>query len=414
MRTLGLGMPSDVRTCAARRRAAAFAFAVGSLGAGCGASNGSNVDGTSLDGTGGLLSSGGAATAGGSGGTTTAVGGSIGVSGSSAASASGGTLSFGTGGTLALGAGGTAGSGGTADASTPVTYPPLNPAQIGTPAQIQSTRAFSLAESPLWDPCGHQLLFVDVVASNIYSLKADGAITVFASNTNNANGIAFDVNGSLILAQMGGRPGHIARLDRTGKITRIDPPAPGGAPLHTPDDVIVRSDGTIYFTDGDFPPIGSIDLSLLPVYGFKPGAAMLSNYGTVAGPNGIELSPDEKTLYVDAYFGGSVVTYSVAPDGTLAKGPTFASGLSNPDSLCLDAAGNLYVGVSAGLQVFRPDGTKVALIPVPSTQGTTNCTFGGQDGKTLYISAWTKLLKVENMPIPGLDWVVNRKRLGCM
>jgi gluconolactonase len=175
----------------------------------------------------------------------------------------------------------------------------------------------------------------------------------------------------------------------------------------------VRSDGTIYFSDGDFPPIGQFNFGQLPVYQLPPGGKALVNGGTVGGPNGVELSPDEKTLYVDAYFEGSVVKFDVAADGTLKKGAALATGLANPDSLCLDADGNLYVGVSTGLQVLSPDGSTVKLIPVMSNQGVTNCTFGGDDGKTLYITAWSTLWKVDNMPVAGLDWTVNRKRLGC-
>jgi gluconolactonase len=343
-----------------------------------------------------------------------------GSGGAGATTAAGGTMGAGGGGGAAgqsTGGGGAAGSDGGAPGAggtMPVTYPTLDAStQFGTPAQIPSTQAFTLAEGPVWDPCGKRVLFTDVNASTIYELKSDGSIGAFATGTSNANGIAFDIDGSLILAQMGGNPGHIARRDKTtGVITAIEPP--GGPRLHTPDDVIVRSDGTIYFSDGDFPPIGTFNLGQLPVYALKPGASMLTNGGTVAGPNGVELSPDETTLYVDAYFEGSVYKFAVAADGGLTKGTTIATGLSSPDSLCLDAAGNLYVGVTQGIQVIRSDGTKLKLIPVTGVQATTNCTFGGDDGKTLYITAWTKIFKVDAMPIPGLDWVVNRKRLGCM
>jgi gluconolactonase len=141
---------------------------------------------------------------------------------------------------------------------------------------------------------------------------------------------------------------------------------------------------------------------------------MLKNGGTVSGPNGIELSPDEMTLYVDGYSEGAVWPFAVAMDGSLTKAASaLATGLTSADSLCLDAAGNLYVGVSTGLQVLRPDGSMVKLIPV-SARATTNCTFGGDDGKTLYITAWTDVFKVDNMPIPGLDWVVGMKRAKCM
>jgi gluconolactonase len=297
----------------------------------------------------------------------------------------------------------------------------LDASQIGNPMQVSA--GYTLAENPLWDPCGHQLLFVDVEGGGgrgvIHSLGADGHVSDFMTNTANTNGMAFDIDGSLIMTQMGGRPGHVARRDKSGAVQQIDPP---GSMLHTPDDVIVRSDGTIYFTDGDFCPVGNLlgFNARLPFYMIRPGTSTLVNCGTVSGPNGIELSPDEKTLYVDGYGEGTVWKFDVAADGTVTRAATpFASGLANPDSLCLDAAGNLYVGVATGLQVFRPDGTRVKLIPILSgttacpVTGTTNCTFGGDDGKTLYITNWTTLFKVEGMPIPGLDWVVNSKRLKC-
>jgi gluconolactonase len=334
-------------------------------------------------------------------------GGAVGSGGSTPAG------SGGMGGSMAVGEDGGGGSLDTGDAGgpEPVSYPALDAAQIGEPIMLSND--FTLAESPVWDPCGHQMLFTDVTASVIHTLSPSGQVGMFASNTGNANGIAYDIDGSLILAQMGGSPGHIARRDKAGKITVLEPA--GGPRLHTPDDVIVRSDGAIYFSDGDFYPIGNLlgAASILPVYMYKPGASALVNAAALSGPNGIEFSPDEKTLYVDAFGGGSVDTFSVAADGTLTPGAPVATGLDSPDSLCLDAAGNLYVGVKTGLWVARPDGTGIKLLAATNTRGTTSCGFGGDDGKTLYITAWTSIWKVENMPIPGQDWLVNQTRVKC-
>ncbi|HEY2735031.1 MAG TPA: SMP-30/gluconolactonase/LRE family protein, partial [Polyangiales bacterium] len=253
------------------------------------------------------------------------------------------------------------------------------------------------------------------------SLGADGKPAPFVTDTNWTNGIAFDLDGSLIMAEMGGSTGHgrIARRDTAGTLSVLVDKDPSGNPLHTVDDVTVGSDGTIYFSDGDFAHGTTYTslgyLSQDPVYALKPGTGMrtLLKGDTVAGPNGIELSPDEKTLYVDGYGDGNVWKFNLGSDGTPKKSGSLVSGLSNPDSLCLDAAGNLYVGVSAGLQVLKPDGTKVSVIAVASAKGVTNCAFGGDDGKTLYITAWTGLWKVDAMPIPGLDWTVDQARVKC-
>lgn len=397
------------------------------LALGCSGGNGSTPDSTLTEaekaggqatamGTGGIaaqdnaMGTGGLADSQSSGGQT-AGGLDTGASGGGASGA-GTSGAMGAGGSDAQNSGGIAStSGGASDGGSSSNAGGLDASQIGAPVMISN--AFSLAESPLWDPCNHQLLFTDVTASTIHALGADGQVNVYQSNTSNANGIAWDVDGSLILAQMGGSPGHIARLGKDGNIQVLEPP--GSPVLHTPDDTIVRSDGTIYFTDGDFAPIGTLlgFAALLPIYMLKPGATSLVNVGFVSGPNGIEFSPDERTLYVSAYGAGTVNAFPVNGDGTLGTGSLAASGLINPDSLCLDAEGNLYVAVSTGIQVVRPDSSKVTLIPINSASGTTSCGFGGDDGKTLYISAWTSLWKVEGMPIPGQDWLVNEARLSC-
>jgi gluconolactonase len=340
-----------------------------------------------------------------------------GMAGAGASSATAGMGAAGAGAQVAgAGAGAGAGSGGS-DSSSVTPYPPLEADTIGTPMQIAS--GFALAESPLWDPCDNRLLFSDVSASGggvINALGADGKVSQFMKATGNTNGIAWDVDGSLILAQMAG---HVARRDRSGMVTTIDAP---GTMLNTPDDVVVRSDGTIYLSDGDFCPVGSLlgYTRALPVYTIKPGTTMLINSGTVRGPNGIELSPDEKTLYVNGYGEGNIWRFDVMQDGSLMKqAQPFVTGLTDPDSMCLDAAGNLYVAVSAGIQVIRPDGTKLKLISVRGPAGSctkagaTNCTFGGEDGKTLYITTWTTLWKIDGMPIPGLDWLVGKQRAQC-
>ena len=297
-------------------------------------------------------------------------------------------------------------------------YPLLQAADIGMPSVVLD--GFTLTESPLWDHCGAQLLFTDVQGGTgstgvIHTVSASGELGLLMSGTTNTNGIALDLDGSLVLAQMGDG-GHLARRDRAGEVQVLEPD--GSPNLHTPDDVIVRSDGTIYFSDGDFAPIGSLFgyLSSLPIYILRPGATELVSAGSIVGPNGLEFSPDEKTLYASAYGADRVEQFSVAADGTLTQGDPLIPSLLSADSLCVDAAGNVYVGSRDGLDVVRPNGEEILLIPIPGgslTTGTTSCTFGGDEGTTLFITSWTTLYRIDDMPIPGQDWLVNRDRAHC-
>lgn len=294
----------------------------------------------------------------------------------------------------------------------PSEFARLEADQFGTPALIANT--FSLAEGPVWDPCTKRLLFVDVEARQIHTLESDGSVGVYFEPTNYANGLAFDPQGRLLMAEMGGgKGGGISRLNRALELETVINHDPACGMLNTTDDLVVRSDGTIYFTDPVIAHGNYLGFSLTakPIYRLEPGSGrrVLVREGQASLPNGIRLSPDETTLYAVGYLEGRVRRFAVAEDGSLTEAATpFATGLTTPDSMCVDAAGNLYVGVSRGLQVFRSDGSAVTLIPIASSSGTTNCAFGGEDGKTLFITAWSSLWQLDNVPIPGNDWERNR------
>jgi gluconolactonase len=294
----------------------------------------------------------------------------------------------------------------------PVDWPPLAEAQIGEPVLISD--AFSLAEGALWDPCLGALLFTDADTAVIHKLVPPDQISDFRTDSNYANGINFDPQGRLLIAEMGANTssGRITRVDRTGALEVVVDKGPGGIALHTTDDLIARSDGTIYFTDPVFPhgPSAGVELfAALPIYRLTPQGEVIEE-STTRGPNGIVLSPDEKHLYVSSFFGDQVFVFDVAEDGALSGKTPLITGVDQSDSMCIDAAGNLYVGMNLGVGVFRPDGTAVTTIPIGVD--VTNCGFGGDDGKTLYITAWTSLYRVDAMPIPGLDWQVSQ-RMRC-
>ncbi|MEY4515204.1 MAG: hypothetical protein RLZZ450_7326, partial [Pseudomonadota bacterium] len=192
-----------------------------------------------------------------------------------------------------------------------------------------------------------------------------------------------------------------------------------GEPLNTPDDLAVRSDGTLYFTDPTFgqalaqgrfsarAPQGVYRLT-------RDGVLHLEDQ-SLGGPNGVVFSPDEKTLYVSYTTSGSIAAFSVAADGSLGKKITFASALT-PDSMCVDAQGNVYVATLLGLSVFGPGGgMPIGTIPVGGDVAT-NCAFGGVDQKTLFITSHSALTliaapvrpggsslsKIEQMPVAGM------------
>jgi gluconolactonase len=286
---------------------------------------------------------------------------------------------------------------------------------LGKPKLI--SKGLTLAESPVWDHCGQRFLLVDVEKRAIHAYVPGGAITKAFGPTNYANGMIYDSDGSLLLAEMGGGAGgRITRLLDGGVAEVLADKSPSGAKLQTSDDLTLRSDGTLYFTDpiiSHGPYLGSLSaLGVQSFYRLSPpgpdGQRTITKAGDALQPNGIRLSPDEQLLYVSAYLEGRIKRYRVAADGALTEDGALVTGLTNPDSMCLDAAGNVYIGTKQGLQVIRADGKRLGVITIPSADGTTNCAFGGPDGTTLLVTAWTSVYLVEGLPIPGLDYLQNQ------
>jgi sugar lactone lactonase YvrE len=194
-----------------------------------------------------------------------------------------------------------------------------------------------------------------------------------------------------------------------------------GQEINTPDDITSRSDGVLYFTDPTFADNGqgfpALTLPLRSaqgVYRLTTDGVLHQEDSTTSGPNGVNLSPDEKTLYVSYSLTGQVAKFDVAADGSLSKKTTFATGAMLADSMCVDAGGNVYVGTFNGLAVFNPAGKSLGTISVGGLI-VTNCAFGGTDQRTLFITARTSatlsgappmgggaLYKIANMPVPGI------------
>lgn len=269
-------------------------------------------------------------------------------------------------------------------------------------ARIQKIAGdFRFTEGPVWNRSGY-LLFSDIPANTIYKWVPSGTVTVFRSPSGNSNGLTYDKQRRLIACEHSTR--RVTRTEKDGSITvlaeRYD-----GKRLNSPNDVVVKSDGSIYFTD---PPYGiSPDQQELPfcgVYRISPKGELTLLVSDFSRPNGLAFSPDEKRLYIaDSSDRSHIRVFDVKPDGTLENGRLFAvlkTGEEGvPDGMKVDTQGNLYSTGPAGIWIFRPDGTHLGTIRFPEVPA--NCAFGGRDGRWLYVTARTSVYRIR-LKIPGI------------
>jgi gluconolactonase len=275
--------------------------------------------------------------------------------------------------------------------------------------QVATITGFS--EGPVWIHQGY-LLFSDIPGNAIMKWTPDGKLSVFRKPSGyddkeappgafiGSNGLTIDKQGRLIICEHGNR--RVTRLENDGKLTVLADRYEAKR-LNSPNDVIVKSDGALYFTD---PPHGlgkededpAKELKFNGVYRLAEGKLQLLTT-ELNRPNGLAFSPDEKYLYV----GNSSskrklwMRFEVQTDGSLANGKTFvdASGSPGdgvPDGMKVDKKGNIYATGPGGLWLMSPEGKHVGTIVLPSNPA--NCNWGDKDGKTLYITAGTGVYRV--------------------
>ncbi len=258
---------------------------------------------------------------------------------------------------------------------------------------------FTFTEGPVWIASKGLLLFTNMPADAIHQLQPPATVTVFRMPSGKSNGLGLDAQGRLIASEHDNR--RVSRTLADGTVVTVADRWQGKR-LNSPNDNITRSDGTIYFTD---PPYGvpagqARELDFQGVFRVDPAGTLHLESLDMNRPNGVALSPDEKTLYVADTEDGLVRKFPVRPDGSLGPPTMFVPSTGGGgDGMAMDDGGNLYVTTNAGVMVYKPNGMTWGTIPVPEVS--TNCTFGGADRKTLYITAPTSLYRV-TLGVPGL------------
>lgn len=256
-------------------------------------------------------------------------------------------------------------------------------------------------EGPVWNTAENHLLFSDIPANTIYKWK-DGNLESFRTPSNNSNGLTYDLEGNLIIAEHSGR--KIGKLSPSGTYEAVVE-AYKGTRFNSPNDVIVDSKGAIYFTD---PPYGR-DKAAVDTLGFNGVFRYHKGKTTLIAddlyrPNGLTLSPDERTLYV-ANSGSpkKYMKYTVSKGGKVGKGSLFfdassLEGQGNPDGIKTDTEGNLYATGPGGVLVFSAEGKHLGTITFPESPA--NIAFGGHDMKMLFVTARTGLYSIQ-VKVPG-------------
>ena len=264
------------------------------------------------------------------------------------------------------------------------------------------------AEGPLWWSDGGYLLFSDIHNNRRMKWSPDEGVTLFQQPTNHANGLTRDLKGRLLACEHSAR--RVARQDSDGEITVIANRYHGSR-LNRPNDVIVKSDGSIYFTDPGAPAPG-LDLDYSGVYMVSPDLDEITMLvGDFITPNGIVFSPDESVLYVNDTRRQHIRAFDVQPNGTLAlASDRVLCDLSGdrpgvPDGMKADVEGNIYCGGSGGVWVIAPDGSHLGII-VHGHDASTNVAFGGDDWKTLFFTTWNTVGSVQ-INIPGIPVPTN-------
>jgi gluconolactonase len=274
----------------------------------------------------------------------------------------------------------------------------LSAAPLFTAGPVETVaEGFVFTEGPLW--WKGTLYFSDIPADTIYTPDKQ----VFRKPSGQSNGLTLDREGRLLAAEHQGR--RVSRTEADGTITVIADRFEGKR-LNSPNDVIVRKDGMVFFTDPPYGLAGGLEgdeaeLDFAGVFAVMPGSPAIALARDFKKPNGLALSMDEKTLYVADSEVGHLRAFDVAADGTLSNGRVFCE-MPGPDGIKVDLEGKIWATGGDGVRLIDSKGALLQTLEMPMKP--TNCGFGGADGKTLYVTARKTVHKVALAvagPLPG-------------
>lgn len=278
---------------------------------------------------------------------------------------------------------------------------------VGADADLeQVATGFIFTEGATWDAKHQELIFSDMPGDIVRKWSESNGVTTFRQPSNKQNGHYFDLEGRLVSVEHANS--RVIREEHDGSISVLATHYEGKE-LNSPNDVIVKSDGAIFFSDPtygrmeDFGLLREQDLDFQGVYRIDPVTWDLSLLASDFGqPNGLTFSLDEKQLFINDTDHGHVRVFEVADDGSISGGEVWAvpegSGNGVCDGMKIDSEGNLFVTGPGGIHVYAPDATCLGVIHVP--ESTANFTWGDDDLKTLYITASTSLYRTR-VNVPG-------------
>jgi gluconolactonase len=248
---------------------------------------------------------------------------------------------------------------------------------------------FTFTEGPAWSAAGF-LIFSDIPVNKLLQFAAGEPAKLFRENSNGANGNRFDSQGRLYTCESHSR--RVTRTDKKGKVEVVAERWQGKR-LNAPNDIAIRKEGDVYFTD---PAFGNQqdtrELDFFGVYHVSRKGELEAIAKPAGRPNGVALSPDGRKLYVGNSDERNVRVYDLDKTGAASNERVLISGIEGvPDGICVDEKGNLYVAAKQ-MEVFTADGKLLGHIPLEETPS--NCAFGDPDLGSLYITARTSLYRV--------------------